>query len=318
MNPILESIKPVVEKSRYVKIKEEKIREICLGFGQRDVKYWMDESGFNLSKLNDQERLNFIFVFNSINFCYWGDPKWTIEYKGRQYDGAWGMLAAIIRAVENGILILEAEYLSNLSPEDLAKILEGNITIPLFSERLRILRENGNILLQKYHGQFSKVIEGAGKDTLKLLELLTVDFPSLNDYGTYDGQRVLFHKRAQLAVSDVYRTFKGQGLGELKQVVQLTAFADYKIPQSLRKLGILEYAPELSTKIDNRIQLPESSPEEVEIRANTIWAIELMKRELETKIPQITSMDIDSYLWLLGQKKSSEDKPYHLTKTIFY
>ncbi|MBI4983696.1 hypothetical protein HZC32_03570 [Candidatus Woesearchaeota archaeon] len=43
-----------------------------------------------------------------------------------------------------------------------------------------------------------------------------------------------------------------------------------------------------------------------------------MKKELKTTIPNVTSMDIDSYLWLLGQNKSPDDKPYHLTETIFY
>lgn len=318
MNQILESIKPVIEKSKHVRINKENLREICLKFNPDDVKYWMDESPFDLSKLDDQERLNFIFVFNSVNFCYWGDPKWTIEYQGKEYDGAWGIIASIRKALDAQIPILDAKFLSALSQVDLSEILRGNITIPLFDERLKILQENGRMLTEKYHGQFSKVVENANKNVLTLLEILTTDFPSFNDSATYDGQKVLFHKRAQLAISDIYRTFRGQGFGDLKHIDQLTAFADYKIPQSLRKLGILKYSQKLTTKIDNKIQIPKGSEEEVEIRANMIWAIELMKKELKTKIPDVTSMDIDSYLWLLGQNKSSDDKPYHLTETIFY
>lgn len=318
MNQILDSIKPVIKKSTHVRINEGKLKEICLRFNSDKVDYWMNESPYDYSQLDDSNKLNFIFIFNSINFCYWGNPKWTIEYKGKQYDGAWGMIAALGRALDNKIPILDAKFLSVLIKEDLSEILKGNITIPLFNDRLQILRENGKILAEKYNGQFSSVLEKSGNDASKLLEILTTDFSSFDDSAQYGGQKVIFHKRAQLAISDIYRTFKGKKFGDLKNIDQLTAFADYKIPQSLRKLGILEYDSDLSAKIDNKIQISEGSEEEIEIRANTIWAIELMKKELKTKNLNITSMDIDSYLWLLGQNKSPNDKPYHLTETIFY
>jgi len=317
MNPVLESIKPVVKKSKHVKINKENLKYVCSKFS-REERCWMNESHFDLSGLSLEEKLNFIFVFNSVNFCYWGDPKWTIKYKGKQYDGALGMKASLLKALDNGIPILNAKYLATLKREELSEILKGNVAIPLFEERLKILRENGRILAEKYKGEFSLVIERANKDALKLLEILPRDFPSFNDYAFYEGRKVLFHKRVQLAIADVYRAFKGESYGNLKNVDKLTAFADYKLPQILRKFGILEYSKELASKIDNKIQIPANSKEEIEIRANTIYAIELMKRELETWIPNITSMDIDSYLWLLGQRKSSNDKPYHRTLTIFY
>lgn len=318
MDKILDSIKSVIQKSKHVKINESKIREICLKFNSEKIDYWMNESPYDCSQLDDLSRLNFIFVFNSINFCYWGNPKWTIEYKGKQYDGAWGMIASLGRALDKNIPILDAKFLSSLTQTDLSEILKGNTTIPLFDDRLQILRENGKILAEKYNGQFSKVLEKSGNDALRLLEVLTTDFPSFDDSSLYNKRKAFFHKRAQLAISDIYRSFKGKKFGNLKNIDKLTAFADYKIPQSLRKLGILEYTQDLSAKIDNKIQIPEGSEEEVEIRANMIRAIELMKKELKTKNPNITSMDIDSYLWLLGQNKSHDDKPYHLTETIYY
>lgn len=87
-NKILQSIKPVIKLSKFVKINQENIEAICKNFNSQDVQYWMAASPFNLSDLTETEKLNFLFVFNSINFCYWGEPKWTIEYKEKQYDGA--------------------------------------------------------------------------------------------------------------------------------------------------------------------------------------------------------------------------------------
>jgi hypothetical protein len=43
-----------------------------------------------------------------------------------------------------------------------------------------------------------------------------------------------------------------------------------------------------------------------------------MKDALSSRIPGIKTLDLDSWLWLEGQKKSPDDKPYHRTKTIYY
>ncbi|OIP24330.1 hypothetical protein AUK11_03560 [bacterium CG2_30_37_16] len=99
---------------------------------------------------------------------------------------------------------------------------------------------------------------------------------------------------------------------------KLTAFADYKVPQGLKKFGILEYSPELATKVDSMIEIPKGSDEETEIRANCIWAIELVNKEAKKKFPKSNAASIDKILWFRGQKKLSDDKPYHRTKTIWY
>lgn len=317
-NKILESIKPVIKLSKFVRINKESIEAVCNNFNLQNVQYWMLTSPFYFIDLSDEEKLNFLFILHSINFCYWGEPKWTIEYKDKQYSGTYGMMGCLRKAIDNKVPILKPSYLAKINEVDLKEILKGNIIIPLFEERLKILQENGKILEEKYKGVFTNVLKEAKKDTLNLLQIITSNFPSFNDFAIYKGNKVLFHKRAQLLISDIYRTFKGKNYGELKNIEQLTAFADYRIPQVLRKLGILEYLPELAFKIDKKIPILSGSEEEIEIRANTIWAVELMKEKIKTKILNITSMDIDSYLWLLSRNKSFNDKPHHLTRTIFY
>jgi len=302
MNRILKSIRSVVDQSRHVKINKKNLEKVCENFNPEDVKFWMENSPLDLSALNYKDRINFIFIFNSINFCYWGEPKWTIEYKGKKYDGAWAMITCFRKAIENKAPILDTKYLAGITKKDLTKILKGNIEIPLFEERFKILREISR-------GNFLDAVKKSGKDALKLLDIITTDFSSYNDVAIYKDSKVFFHKRAQLAIHDVHRA-----CCELKNINQLTAAADYKIPQTLRKLGVLEYAVELVEKVDNKILIPQGSEEEIEIRANMIWAVELMRRELKN----ISAIDIDSCLWLQGQNKSPDDKPYHLTKTIFY
>ena len=318
METVLDTTRFVMENSKHVSIDREKISEFCVDFDLGSTKHWLRESPFDLSLLDEVGRANFLFVFNSINFCYWGEPKWTVEHRGEMADGAWGMITAFGRAIESESPIVDADFLASLSEESLRHIFRGNVTIPLFAERLAILREVGAILCDRYEGRFTNFIEKAGGDAMELVRLVVENFPSYEDVSPYDGRNVVFRKRAQLLVSDTYHVFEGNGPGQFSNIHRLTAFADYKIPQVLRKHGILRYMDELAEKVDGMIFIPKNSGEEVEIRANTIWAVELIREVLDRRSPGITSALVNDMLWLAGHDKSPLDKPYHRTRTISY
>ncbi len=318
MNKVISTTKFVVDNARNVKINKEKIKDFCKYFRESHINHWLNEAPYDLAKLDEKSRLNFLLVFNSISFSYWGNPKWTIEYNSEKFDGAFGMIAALGRAIERKMPILDMDYLSTISEKDFEKILNGNARIPLFKERLGILREIGNIVKTKFNGDFSALIKQANHDAIKLLELIILNFPSFEDVSSYRGNKVYFYKRAQLLVADIHQMFNGKGYGEFKNIDQITACADYKLPKVLRQLGILEYKKELAEKIDKKKEIIKGSEEEVEIRAAVIQANELIKQELKKTMPKIESIHINDHLWLLGQMKSPEDKPYHLTRTTDY
>ncbi|GAC1615531.1 MAG: hypothetical protein NVS4B7_08080 [Ktedonobacteraceae bacterium] len=75
--------------------------------------------------------------------------------------------------------------------------------------------------------------------------------------------------------------------------------------------------PGLATRIDEQELLEAGSEEEVELRAATIWACELLRREMAKQGHILTAAEIDLQLWLMGQH-SSEMRPYHRTRTIYY
>ena len=51
-------------------------------------------------------------------------------------------------------------------------------------------------------------------------------------------------------------------------------FADYRVPQILRELGIFVYKGKLEAMVDKEIEVPYSCREEVLIRAFTVVAVE--------------------------------------------
>lgn len=318
MNKILETTKYVVENSSFVKINHDRVKGFSSGFDHGKVVHWLSAAPYDFSRLSDEDKLHFVFLFNALSFSYWGSPKWTAEYKDKKHDGSWGMILALGRGLDEGAALLDFKYCSQISKEEFSKILWGNTEIPLLEERWKILREIGANIVTKYDGKVSNLIKEAKGDAPKLVDLIVQNFPSFSDTSFYKNKEVYFYKRAQLFVADIHQLFEKKSFGALENVDQLTACADYKLPQILRKVGILEYTTALVEKIDNKIEISHDSLEEVEIRANTIWAVENIKEEVKKRNPKILSFEVNDHLWLATQEKFDGEKPYHLTRTTAY
>jgi hypothetical protein len=283
---------------------------------------------------NTERTLNWMALLDALNFCFWGEPgqpRWRVHWHGAWHDGYNALAAALSRAVEEGYPLWDAAYLARMSTSSLADILRpdpdehGAATpIPLFDARLAHTRELGQVLLSRFDGSFANVIQAAHGDAVALALLVADAFPSFHDVAIWKGQEVRFFKRAQILASDIASAFRGRASadGELWQQLtgldELTAFADYKVPQLLRRLGILTYAADLAARLDRLEAIPAGSPDEVAIRAATIWGVEVLRRALADHGVQVTSSAIDYRLWLAGQTAHDLDRPYHRTRTIYY
>jgi len=60
----------------------------------------------------------------------------------------------------------------------------------------------------------------------------------------------------------------------LSEIDQLTTFADYRVPQILREMGVLVYSADLSAVVDAKETIASSTRFEVEIRASTVVAVD--------------------------------------------
>jgi hypothetical protein len=268
--------------------------------------------------------VNWVLLVDALNFCFWGEagqPRWSVEYRVEVYNGYWAETASLLRALDEGRPLWDARYLADLTLAELEEIFRpvlGASCIPLLEERLAHASQVGQVLLAKYGGQFVQAVEAAQGSAVRLVQQIVADFASFDDRASYGGAEVRFFKRAQICVADLHGTFGGQGWGAFHDLDALTMFADYKLPQVLRRAGILRYAPELSAKVANLELLPAGSAEEVEIRAATIWAGELLRRALAERGIDTPASEIDYLLWVLGQTPTPDDVPYHRTRTIYY
>ena len=306
LNRIKESSKYVSDNSKYVKINYEKIDEIIEGGEFNAIRYWLDTNPFNILDMNYRDIVNFLLLYHTIgDYCFWGDPKWEIDTEVGKLDGSYAIMYILINRFRNNNDM-------NMSYEEFADMLKGNVEIPLLKERYNCLVE-----MNKYLDSIGKDFYDEIKDLkvdIDLLDYVVSIFSYFKDETNYDGVNVYFYKRAQLLVSDVLHVRKMLENIEV-DYSNLMGCADYKIPQVMNSLGMLEYEYDLEYKLARKEELEEDSIEEIEIRANDLVVIDYIYEKLNREVRR---MDINDYIWLLGQDKSKINKNYHRTKTIHY
>ena len=288
---VLKTTAYVVEHARVVKINQDAVARAADALAEKRVEppAWNYEWHYH----DGTERtVNYLFLLDALNFCFWGRPRWKIEYPisviaSRQaakqspesvgiasaqktrlamtqhLDGYWALAASLKRAIEKNPEFAEAEFLARITPQELADVFAGVGTIPLFTERWRNARELGTTLKNLWNSQAAHLVECAERDAARLAQMVADNFASFNDIAVYDHREVRLFKRAQIVVTDVWGAFNRKGWGEFENMDALTAFADYKLPQILRAWGILKYAPTLARKVDAQIELAAGSPEEI-------------------------------------------------------
>jgi hypothetical protein len=82
MTDLLRNIHYAAQKSDEVHINSSKIYEFVTHVSDRQFSSWLHDSSIDFSRLSEEEFLEFLLILHSISFCYWGDIKWTVEYRG--------------------------------------------------------------------------------------------------------------------------------------------------------------------------------------------------------------------------------------------
>ncbi len=195
LSKIKETSKFVSDNSKYVKINYEKIDEIIDSGSFDDTRYWLDTNPFSILDMSYRDIVNFLLLYHTIgDFCFWGDPKWEIETEIGKLDGSFAIMYLLINR-------FKSNQDMNMSYEEFADLLKGNVEIPLLKERYNCLLEMNNYL------------DGIGKDfydeikdmkvDIELLDYVVNTFSYFKDESIYSGENVYFYKRAQLLVSDI-------------------------------------------------------------------------------------------------------------------
>lgn len=296
----------VCDNSKNVKINYSKIDEMIDQIRNSSVAYWLDSNPYGLMDMDVKSIINFLFVYHAIgDYCFWGDPKWEIQTDLGTMDGSYAIMYLILNRLKEN-----TDF--EMSFDEFKKLLKGNVEIPLLEDRYNNLVEM-NAFIQKSGKSFYNLIKNLNVDS-NLFEFIVSNLNYFKDVSMYDGKEVLFYKRAQLLTSDILHVREKKEKAAV-DYSHLIGCADYKIPQVMRCYEMLEFSDSLSNKVDNKVEIEDGSVEEIEIRANTLKVIDYIYKKLDKKYSR---MDINDFIWLLGQDKSKMTKPYHRTLTKHY
>jgi hypothetical protein len=312
LSVILDKCKFVTQNSKDVQIDYSKIDLLVDEIKNYKITQYLDSSPFGILELETEEIVNFLLIEDALQFSFWGSPKWTIETEYGMLDGGAALLYCMLKVFKehkNNFF----EYVEHLTKDEFRTILKGNIEIPLFDKRYDIITNMAKIVNTKMNSSFYKYIDGITVDN-DLFQILVSNFKNFEDIRLYKNQTVPFYKLCQYMTSNILHIIKIKNNINV-DCSHLVGCADYKIPQVLRDLSILKYSDSLSKIVDSKIGLAENAPQEVEIRASMIVVIDEIWKRVNGAVDKI---DINNFIWLKGQAKSKDSKPYHLTRTSTY
>ena len=288
-----------------------------------------------------------LLAWNAINFSYFpdqGETRWswqhptTSELHGAD-DEANGVFAALTHLQSQAQRPLASgAFLAGLSASDLREHIfapaPGAGQLPMLELRARCLNELGNMLADTTPLAF---IESCNASAIQFVEALTSSCPLYADVaawtlrgdgGSGPGINIAFHKRAQLCAS----MLQNFGVARFNDIGALTVFADYRIPQLFRATGVFVLSPRLAGVIGRGDPVAAASSEEIELRAATVYAGELLRSLLEQRMkesaskaaadesPQCHANVLDYFLWSEAVRRDVEGSlpPFHRTRTHAY
>lgn len=251
-----------------------------------------------------EERAAFVLTLDAINF----GSGWFPTIRKRRGLSGYFTVATGLRERFERLGPWPADALATIDAAEIAAVLgqdPGHDLMALYAEALRDL---GAHVAGEHDGRFLAVVDAAGASAVALAELIA-SWRSFHDVSSYAGRAVPFFKRAQIAASDL----EAAGVARFPDLDRLTLFADNLVPHVLRCDGLLRYDAELAARIDAGRLLEHGSPEEVEIRACAVHAVELLARRSGA-----SARELDYVLWNRGQEPRYKARPRHRSRCTAY
>lgn len=305
----------MAERARFVQIDSDRIQRYAAALPIDEIR---NAAAIDLPRLrpSPEALAAFVLTLDAINFGSGYFP----HLRRRPGKSGYRTLEACLREHFEQAGPLGPAELRRMTAARCAELLGQSPDSPEIAELLdlyaRSWRDLGTLVEQRYAGSFGRLVADAAGSAAALVRIL-LEMPLYRDISRYEDFQVPFLKRAQISVADLALVLP-EGPGRFHDLDQLTAFADNLIPHVLRLDGVLHYDPELQARIEREELIPAGSPEEVEIRACAVHAVELLTAELERRSIPIAPRQLDAWLWERGGRPEYKARPRHRTRSPFY
>jgi hypothetical protein len=251
-----------------------------------------------------ETRAAFAICLNAINF---GSGWWPTIRKRPGLSG-YSTIAAGVGERFREAGAWSAEELAAIDSAGIAAVVGQDPEHPLMPQFAAALRDVGARVLTEHGGKFEAVVDGADGSAAALATELGT-WSAFADTSLYRERPVPLFKRAQLAAVDIDRA----GVADFADRDRLTAFADNLVPHVLRLDGVLHLDRELEAAIEAGELLRHGSRAEVELRACTVHAVELL-----AAAGTLSPAEIDGFLWNRGRGSRYKAVPRPRSRNTAY
>ena len=83
LDKVLETSKFVVDNAKHVKINYDKANELIDELLKFDNVHYLTKVPYGVYDMSTRDIINFLLIYDSIDFSFWGNPKWTINVNGK-------------------------------------------------------------------------------------------------------------------------------------------------------------------------------------------------------------------------------------------
>ena len=305
MDELRASCAEVARRARSVRIEEARVGPYSRALDLRALGSVADEAAPGWSR---RERAAYWLSLDAINFGSGWFP--TLRKSGSPPRSGYGTISAAWRMHCERSSPPTAAQLSAIESAALAGILSQDPAHELMELFALSLRDLGSRLLTDCGADPLALVADADGSAVALAVRLG-GWPCFADRSRYEELSVPFLKRAQIAAADLQRA----GAAQWRDTARLTIFADNLVPHVLRLDGVLAFDPGLITRIEAGELIEHGSPEEVEIRACAVHAVELI---VAARGGDITAADVDQLLWHRGQEPVYKRRPRHRSRCTAY
>jgi hypothetical protein len=304
LSRLREACARVAEQAEHVRVQRDRVPAYAASLAL-DIPAAAPDPAAHLIEGNREQLAAFWLTLDAINF----GSGWFPTLRKRPGRSGYHTIAGGVGARFVGRGPWSAHELARIDHGEVAEALGQDPDHELMALFARSLNDLGRHVAGEHGGRFESVVDGARESAEALVERLAA-WECFADSSTYDGLTLPFLKRAQIASADLARASVAL-FGDLER---LTMFADNLVPLVLRLDGVLAFDPELVLRIEREELIEHCSPEEVEIRACALHAVEL----IVAARPGTRAMDVDLLLWLRGQQPHYKAVPRHRSRCTAY
>lgn len=279
---------------KYVRLNADRSREVAEALKDYDISIprWDFDPRFH-PQLDDFESVClFNLFFNSVNYCYFDED-------GKKFEDAdlSGSSLLCARLTEHWEEIKDPYFLSQVDENYLlSELFRAERPISMVRERTVALREVGEFLNSNPDFTFTKLFQKYKQNAYFVSQYLPVMLPTWRDP---------FFKRSQLFVGMTYGRFQDWANCPIDpdSLSDLTIFSDYRVPQTLIAMGIIEPRSQLLTRLHRKEFLAAGSQKELELRAASVVGADMITENLKSLIDEgVNSLNTDFLLWSASKR----------------